>query len=103
MALCTKISHKLLINANGPSIMWNVHKIKYKEMTRAHLNKDRSPFQETFLHIPVIIFKLTVAMESLHVVFFSMLARMFPASSLNSNIALRKLPETILIQDPLPL
>ena len=77
--------------------MWNVHKIKYKEMTRAHLNKDPSIllFKKLFYtHIPVIIFKLTVAMESLHVVFFSMLARMFPASSLNSNIALRKLPET---------
>ena len=39
--------------------------------------------------------ELTVAMESLHVVFFSMLARMLPASSLNSNMALRKLPGTM--------
>ena len=38
VAICTEISHKLLINANGP-FMWNVHKIKYKEMTRGSLEK----------------------------------------------------------------
>ena len=54
-----------------------------------------SPPQNGFYTLVTNLSKLTVAMESLHVVFFSMLARMLPASSLNSNMALRKLPGTM--------